>query len=254
MSLTLLCWNIDGLDRRNTAERTKAVCDIIVSSKPHVVYLQEVVPSTWKIILTTLDGQYDCYCRDHRHDYYPMILVRKTPDIATTGALKCTSFPGSTMGRHLLELPIAYRGVSVQLMTSHLESLKDRATERKNQLGAVFGTINTLQASHVCIFGGDLNVRDNEVVAVGLPASTVDVWQACGGNEEHKYTWDVASNDNLDWSFPGKPKLRFDRVYLAQATATLRPESFILVGKDRLSSCGRFPSDHWGLLVRFSLC
>ena len=254
MTLTLLCWNIDGLDPKDTAERTEAVCAIIVSSKPHVVYLQEVVPSTWKLILTTLEPQYDCYCMNPMERYFPVILVLKSPDLTTTGALQCTSFPGSAMGRHLLELPIAFHKVGVHLMTSHLESTKDCAAERKNQLGTVFRAMDTLQKSRVCIFGGDLNVRDEEVAAVGLPANTVDVWQACGGKREHQYTWDVASNDNLDWPYPNRPKLRFDRVYLGQAKTSLRPESFALVGKDRLPACGRFPSDHWGLLMEFSLC
>lgn len=254
MSLKLLCWNIDGIDKRDTAQRTEAVCDIIISNRPHIVYLQEVVPSTWKLILTTLGNQYDCYCREDSDRYYPVILVLKTPDITTTGDLKCTPFPGSTMGRHLLELPITYCGVSVHLMTSHLESQKDHATERTSQLRAVFRVVGELQDSRACVFGGDLNVRDEEVASVGLPANTADVWQACGGNYVHKYTWDVASNDNLDWPYPNKPKLRFDRVYLGQAVASLHPESFVLVGKERLPTCGRFPSDHWGLLVEFSLC
>lgn len=254
MSLKLLCWNIDGLDHRDTIERAEAVCDIIVSNGPHVVFLQEVVPSTWKIILVRLGGQYDCYCKEATDRYYPVILVLKTPDITTVGALKCTPFPTSTMGRHLLELDITYRGVAVHLMASHLESQKDHATERKKQLEAVFGVLNSLQASRTCIFGGDLNVRDEEVAAVGLPANTVDVWQACGGKVADKYTWDVSCNDNLEWPYPNKPKLRFDRTFLGQAKAALRPTSFSLVGKERLPSCKRFPSDHWGLLMEFSLC
>ena len=43
-----------------------------------------------------------------------------------------------------------------------------------------------------------LNVRDDEVAKVGLLPSMIDVWEACGSVEKHKYTWDVSENDNLN--------------------------------------------------------
>ena len=138
-------------------------------------------------------------------------------------------------------------------MTSHLESMKDYASERKRQLKNVFGIMEKLQQSKACIFGGDLNVRDAEVASVGLPKSTVDVWEACGSQMKHKYTWDISTNDNLDWPFPNKPKLRFDRLYLSPTDSQLVPKSFELVGRERLPSCDRFPSDHWGMWAEFEV-
>ena len=200
-----------------------------------------------------LSTTYDCYSAPNPPvHYYPAILVQKYT-VETAGSLDCFDFPQSTMGRHLLQLPVKFVGVEVQLMTSHLESMKDYASERKRQLKNVFGIMDKLQQSKTCIFGGDLNVRDAEVASVGLPKKTVDVWEACGSQVEHKYTWDISSNDNLDWQFPNKPKLRFDRLYLSPTDSQLFPKSFELVGRERLPSCDRFPSDHWGMWAEFEV-
>lgn len=251
--LKVLSWNIDGLDERDTIERTLAVCELIHSRTPHVVYLQEVVPTTWARIVSTLSTTYNCYSSPNPPaHYYPVLLVQEgTVEIA--GSLKCFNFPHSTMGRHLLQLPVKFSGVEIQLMTSHLESTKDYASERKRQLKKTFEIMERLQQSKTCIFGGDLNVRDAEVASVGLPKNTVDVWEACGSQMEHKYTWDISKNDNLDWPFPNKPKLRFDRLYLSPTDSQLFPKSFELVGRERLPSCNQFPSDHWGMWAEFEV-
>ena len=251
--LTVLSWNIDGLDERDTIERTLAVCELIHSRTPHVVYLQEVVPTTWARIVSTLSTTYNCYSSPNPPaHYYPVLLVQEgTVEIA--GSLKCFNFPHSTMGRHLLQLTVKFSGVEIQLMTSHLESTKDCASERKRQLKKAFEIMERLQQSKTCIFGGDLNVRDAEVASVGLPKNTVDVWEASGSQMEHKYTWDISENDNLDWPFPNKPKLRFDRLYLSPTDSQLFPKSFELVGRERLPSCDQFPSDHWGMWAEFEV-
>lgn len=96
-------------------------------------------------------------------------------------------------------------------------------------------------------------MRDWEVESVGLPERCIDVWEACGSQKEHRYTWDVSANDNLDWPYPNRPKLRFDRLYLSPSDSQLLPKSFALVGKERLPGIGRFPSDHWGMWAEFEV-
>ena len=172
-------------------------------------------------------------------------------DICSEG-VQFMDFPNSSMGRHLLVLNVTFAGLEIQLMTSHLESTKDYSQERKMQLRAVFDTIRS-SSKKTSIFGGDLNLRDREVANVGLPEKTVDVWEACGKKEKERYTWDVSENDNLNWPYANKPKLRFDRVYLTPSDGRLKPASFTTVGKDRLPGCRRFPSDHWGLLMKFDV-
>lgn len=165
-------------------------------------------------------------------------------------------FPKSVMGRNALRLPVSYCGVKMELITSHLESMVDYGQERKSQLATVFKTMADIQQmsqDKTCIFGGDLNVCDAEVKAVGLSSNTIDVWEACGSQEKDRYTWDVSENDNLNWKYPNKPKLRFDRIYLSSADGNVSSKSFSLVGKERLPGCNRFCSDHWGLWVEFNI-
>ena len=38
LKLKVLSWNIDGLDERDTIKRTNAVCQLIYSRRPHIVF------------------------------------------------------------------------------------------------------------------------------------------------------------------------------------------------------------------------
>ena len=262
LQLRVLSWNIDGLDGKNRDERTREIVQYVRRLTPHIVYLQEVVPPTIEIIRDSLEHSYSVHTSpapSFEVAYYTAILVSKTcPQLSLVSKAEMFDFPGSNMGRQLLHLSINVCGVRMRLCTSHLESTGQPkcATERKEQLRFCFDYITKRTAKgEVCLFGGDLNLRDKEVSQVGLPTTVLDVWEACGSVEEHKYTWDVSANDNLQWPFPNKPRLRFDRLYLSPKGGELvQPVSFELVGKERIPSCLlRFPSDHWGLLAAFNV-
>jgi len=55
-NLTVLSWNVDGLDERNLLERTRKVCHIINSLKPDAVFLQEVIPESLSIFQSICSG------------------------------------------------------------------------------------------------------------------------------------------------------------------------------------------------------
>ena len=84
----------------------------------------------------------------------------------------------------------------------------------------------------------------------GVPRNMVDLWEVTGKSPESTFTWDLDTNDNLDWEWESKPKCRFDRLYMKPAPdgATVKPVHFELVGLERLPTCRRFCSDHWGIL------
>ena len=251
----LLSWNIDGLDERDLRERTAYVCNVILLKRPHVVYLQEVVDPSWgPLIVTKLGRVYNCYTSPNPPEHYYNAILTLKEDLTVAGSgLQVLDFE-SRMGRHLLQLSVKFAGVELEVMTSHLESLKDYGGERVRQLKLVFEKMVELQKSNrISIFGGDLNLREAEVKRAKVPANIVDVWEACGKQVEHQYTWNVAENDNLDWPYPNRPKTRFDRVYLSPCDGALRPKTFELIGKERISPCERFPSDHWGLWMEFEV-
>ena len=65
------------------------------------------------------------------------------------------------------------KGVDCQLMTSHLESTKTSADERKRQLKIALEKMRTGDSTKTIIFGGDLNLRDKEVTLYTLIIWTI---------------------------------------------------------------------------------
>lgn len=247
----MLTWNIDGLDRKNCHERTVAVCEKVQEIQPDVLFIQEVIPYSWNILTTHL-VEYEHFCRDNTFYYYQIISIHKD-SLKMVGDKKITNFPGSKMGRHLLTCQVQFGKIPIYLLSSHLESTVEVALERKRQLQEVFTQMSALrEKGDICIFGGDLNVSDEEVKSVGVPDGIVDVWEACGSPEEYRYTWDMETNDNRPWSLPDKPRARLDRLYLCPADEEkIKPQGFAFTGTDRLPSIGKFPSDHYGVYVEF---
>ena len=189
------------------------------------------------------------------HAYFNILLL-KNLSIKTTGDLHCTYFQSSKMGRHMLCQPVMYKNkTELILMTSHLESTAQCKGERKRQFEQVLTNITEQPPQATVIFGGDTNLRDAEVSSIGgLPSGVVDAWKECGRPADSQYTWDTSINDNLDWAYPRKPRIRFDRLFVrsAQGTHALKATKMSLVGMERLAGCRRFPSDHWGVWCEFS--
>ena len=189
------------------------------------------------------------------HAYFNILLL-KNLSIKTTDDLHCTYFQSSKMGRHLLCQPVMYKNeTELILMTSHLESTVQCKGERQRQFEQVLSNITEQPPQATVIFGGDTNLRDAEVSSVGgLPSGVVDAWEECGRPADSEYTWDTSINDNLDWAYPRKPRIRFDRLFVrsAKGAHVLKATKFSLVGMERLAGCRRFPSDHWGVLCEFS--
>lgn len=255
-NLRLLTWNMDGLDGRDLKARTRAVCRLIRTRRPHVVFLQEVVPQTLDLMKSDLGADYSIHIPSIlTFAYFTAILVtKKSPKVCLDGEPVTFDFPNSTMGRQLLQLFIKVCDIPIGLFTSHMESLRDNSRHRVEQLKQTLEFIEEQNSlfQRTCIFGGDLNLRDEEVTEVGLPPAVGDVWEVCGRREEHRYTWDITENNNLVWRFPNKPRLRFDRLYLSPTDGKhVRASLFELVGKERIAGCNRFPSDHWGLWAVF---
>ncbi|XP_014793986.1 PREDICTED: tyrosyl-DNA phosphodiesterase 2 isoform X1 [Calidris pugnax] len=248
-SFSLITWNIDGLDLGNLKERARGICSYLTLYNPDVVFLQEVIPphlcflqmkaSSYTIIPGNIDG------------YFTVIMLKKS----RVKLLKheIIPFPTTSMMRNLLVVHVSISGNELCLMTSHLESTKNHSEERVKQLQIVLNRMQEESESTTVIFGGDTNLRDSEITKLGnLPNNVMDIWEFLGKPQHCRYTWDTHSNTNL--AAPYKCKMRFDRVYFRPAAQEghIIPRSMDLIGLEKLD-CGRFPSDHWGLLCTFDV-
>ena len=190
-------------------------------------------------------------CSDSGGGYFNTILIKKHTNIKIVGELKITRFCGTKMERKYLLQNIKFYERPLTLITTHLESLKDYAHERQNQLKTCFDTMLYQDNDKNVIFAGDLNLREPELKGVGgLPSSISDAWIVSGQQLDTKFTWDLKLNDNKQFEW-GKPRARYDRMYYKCASKNpICCVDFKLVGKDRLP-CKMFPSDHFGILATF---
>uniref|UniRef100_A0A8B9H1S7 Tyrosyl-DNA phosphodiesterase 2 n=1 Tax=Astyanax mexicanus TaxID=7994 RepID=A0A8B9H1S7_ASTMX len=246
--LTMLTWNIDGLDPEDLKQRVPNLLAYLGKHRADVVLLQELIPPYLKI-LQEIMTDYE-FLPGSDSGYFTAILLRRSRVELLQSSI--VNFPTTEMGRNLVMATANFSGHQLCLMTSHLESLKTSSQERCNQLRRVWKRMKEAPDGQTVIFGGDTNLRDWEVKKLGgLPDGITDVWEMMGSPEDCMYTWDTVTNNNKDIPFPAR--LRFDRVYMrtAREGAQLRPQSMTLVGLKKLK-CGRFISDHWGILCTFS--
>ncbi|CAE7551941.1 tdp2 [Symbiodinium natans] len=295
--LRVLTWNIDGLDEVGggpaLSKRALAVAKEVAEKRPAAVFLQEVIPPALELLAApqVLGTEYEVLVpRDPPVPYYvAMLLDRK--QLTKLAEPVTVPFPSTQMGRQLLavavELKHKPKAGALLLATAHLESTKDHALERKKQLAHSLRYIQKAVGKPppalpggppiaAAMFGGDLNIRDEEVKAVhkelGDDARGMsDVWTFCGSPEADRWTWDTTANTNIGATFACKT--RFDRMLFispgvsdAKGCPSLatpkakaapkerpcdrwRPKSIELVGKSKVPDLGRFPSDHWGVLT-----
>ncbi|XP_055081270.1 tyrosyl-DNA phosphodiesterase 2 isoform X2 [Periophthalmus magnuspinnatus] len=246
--LSLISWNVDGLDTDNLAERARGLCSYLVLYTPDVVFLQELIPP------------YVQYLRKRAVSY---LIVEGGEEGYFTGMMLKKSrvklldknivpYPTTQMLRNLLVVQVTFKEHKLCLMTSHLESCKGHAEERMKQLRLVMQRMTNAPDDVTVLFGGDTNLRDTEVAKVGLPSSVCDVWERLGKQEHCRYTWDTKINTNKTVSYVCR--CRFDRIYLRPASKEgvprLLPDHMALIGLEKLD-CGRFTSDHWGIYCSF---
>ncbi|NXI65405.1 TYDP2 phosphodiesterase, partial [Anseranas semipalmata] len=248
-SFSLITWNVDGLDVRNLHERARGVCSYLALYSPDVVFLQEVI-SPYLCVLQRRAGSYTIIPGNIDGYFTAMLLKKSRVKFLKQEIIR---FPTTSMMRNLLVVHVSISGNELCLMTSHLESTKDHSKERVKQLQIVLNKMQKESESTTVIFGGDTNLRDSEVTKLGgLPNNVMDIWEFLGKPQHCRYTWDMSSNTNL--GIESKCKLRFDRIYFRPAAegGHIIPRSMDLIGLEKLD-CGRFPSDHWGLLCQFDV-
>ena len=243
-SLSLLTWNIYGLQPAYLNERTEYVCKYILDRSPSVVFLQEVVDRTWHTLKSRLEQCYECFSGMPKAHYFPALLIKRDESVECKKH-HILDFPTSSQGRYLIEANIVFEGVEIAFLSSHIESMdrEENITERKSQLKRAFNRMDELiKVGGVAIFGGDMNTFDAEIQDIGLPGAVSDIWQFMGADKKECKTW----NTNFLVHRP-------DRVYFGPRDGIVYPTSFDLVGRDKLVGLDCHPSDHLGILIDFQL-
>lgn len=153
------------MNERNFEHRVKGVANIIKSLKPDIIHLQEVVPRAEEIFRRELPDYEIISCHENcppMMDYYVCTLIKKeTGSISTYTVIP---YEDSSMGRNLLEVELKIRDVELTSLNTHLESTKDFAETRKEQLRQALNLMDLTPTSRSIIFAGDLNLRDKEVI------------------------------------------------------------------------------------------
>lgn len=246
---SLITWNVDGLDLNSLQERARGVCSYLTLYSPDVIFLQEVIPPYYSY-LKKRTRSYEIIT-GHEEGYFTAIMLKKSR--VKLKSQEIIPFPSTKMMRNLLCVHVSLSGNDLYLMTSHLESTRGHAEERMSQLKMVLKKMQEAPESATVIFAGDTNLRDQEVTKCGgLPDNILDVWEFLGKPKHCQYTWDTQMNSNLGIS--ASCKLRFDRIFFRAAAEEghIVPRSLDLLGLEKLD-CGRFPSDHWGLLCNLDV-
>ncbi|GAA6224571.1 tyrosyl-DNA phosphodiesterase 2-like isoform X1 [Lates japonicus] len=248
--LSLITWNVDGLDGEEQPERARGLCSYLTEYSPDVVLLQELVQPYVRFLHKRLGVDYT-FIEGGKEHYFTGMMLKKSR--ITLLDSEIVAYPTTQMLRNLLVAQVLFRGQKLCLMTSHFESCKDSAEERMRQLQLVMRKMSEAPDDVTVLFGGDTNLRAAEVAEVGLPSSVCDVWEQLGRPLCCRFTWDTKYNTNNN--IPVNRHFRFDRVYLRRASKDgvpqVDPDSMGLVGLEKLK-CGRFTSDHWGIYCRFS--
>ncbi|XP_040105861.1 tyrosyl-DNA phosphodiesterase 2 isoform X2 [Oryx dammah] len=216
---------------------------------PDVIFLQEVIPPYYAYLKKKASSYQ--IITGHEEGYFTAIMLKKSR--VKFKSQEIIPFPNTQMMRNLLCVHVSVSGNELCLMTSHLESTRGHAKERMNQLKMVLEKMQEAPGSATVIFAGDTNLRDQEVTKCGgLPNNILDVWEFLGKPKHCQYTWDTQMNSNL--GIAATCKLRFDRIFFRAAAegGHIIPQSLDLLGLEKLD-CGRFPSDHWGLLCNLDI-
>uniref|UniRef100_A0A915Q0S5 5'-tyrosyl-DNA phosphodiesterase n=1 Tax=Setaria digitata TaxID=48799 RepID=A0A915Q0S5_9BILA len=242
-SLTVMSWNIDGLDEHNIAIRFTAVCYIISKIAADVVFLQEMTPSLVPLIRNNLNGEYSILVATPNLPYFTVVLLKPVVEFISHRAFP---YERSGMGRSMQLVEASLHGRKMMLLNTHLESTKKHSNIRLTQIQECFEQlIEWDDGKTIIIFGGDLNVRDDEIDE--LPPGFKDAWVAAGSKPKYKFTWDTLLNDNKD---AGNSRARFDRIIYKSGGAFSKVE-FTLEGQNRIRTALCFPSDHWAVLAHF---
>ena len=105
-----ITWNIDGMTEKNIKIRITAVCNLILSEKAELIFLQEVTSPCEMIIRENLGNKFEIFSGnvDSRVDpYYIMTLVAKN-SVFKVESNQILNFRQTQMSRNIIKTNVGY--------------------------------------------------------------------------------------------------------------------------------------------------
>ncbi|NCG19917.1 MAG: hypothetical protein GWP91_12985 [Rhodobacterales bacterium] len=240
--ISVVTWNLDGLEERHLDVRMEAVAlALVLDEPPDIIVFQEVVDRALVAHLRPhlAASGYMHAVQPATGDYYTAIFVRSPHRLTEVQVLP---FPNSLYGRTLLEAHVQVKDVDWLVQTAHFDSGRDAGTVRKAQLKASLDRLSAHLGPG--LFAGDTNLRDADIQNMPELDSFIDVWQHLGRPKTTASTWGPRQR-----SLPGRPQwTRFDRIFCTG----LIPTSLRAMGTQQIPEAdGMRPSDHIGLRAEF---
>nr|XP_027202202.1 tyrosyl-DNA phosphodiesterase 2-like [Dermatophagoides pteronyssinus] len=145
--MSVLSWNIQGLNETNFQSRIEGIYYEICQKKPDVLLLQEVVSKSYMFLKKKLGKAYSFFLHanseplnakqldSYRNKSYYNVIGVSTYAFTNVKSMHY-SFPNSSMGRHFiccyLEL-IDQKNIPLLVCSTHLESLNQNSQKRIDQ-------------------------------------------------------------------------------------------------------------------------
>lgn len=228
-------------------QRCRATLALLESLQPDVITLQEVTPAFLKEAQQTSWVQESYSLSDlygDSVDPYGVLILSRLP------IRDWEIFPlPSAMGRSLVTGRAELNRTSTMFASVHLESEIQSATTRANQLARIFPIPGT--EPHV-ILTGDFNFCSSWEENYQLDPTYQDIWSELHETDPG-FTEDTDRNMMRLLYASKRKQVRFDRILLRSERPGWRAESIQLIGTEPINTATPhiFPSDHFGLVVRF---
>ena len=241
--LTFVTYNVwFGQDHRY--KRCEALLRIVRDCRADVIALQEIMPDFLEVVLEMQWVRENYYVSDLKGDTvqpYGVLLLSRLP----ISRLYHCEMP-SNMFREMLVAEYLINGQTMKVATVHLESGRESARERVQQLDIIFPRLQ--DAPHTVLMG-DFNFHSCAWEGGYIDPSYGNMWDVLEGAEPDFAAAAVDLNAMLHRE-KMKQLLGFDRILLRSTAPGWQPQSIHLLGAEPISpeDSGVFPSDHFGLM------
>lgn len=246
-TLTVLTYNILG-DARDAEERMPTLLSLIKSTDADIIALQEFKP--WAMTYFLKEDwikNYSYPVKDGKPFFAHGLLILSKGPISGFSALALPSH----QNRMLLKVETAIDGVQYSVATCHLDSYLEDGPRRARQLDVYFRELGNSPNAFLL---GDFNFGDGEQPETDhLNRSFLDVWKVLySGNPG--FTWNIeVSPMAKQGSFPNEVSRRLDRILFNSTQLQGKAAEIIGSRPVRAELPMIFPSDHFGLVARFTV-